>query len=424
MKLSFLVLIALVLGWAKNAPAQDATSEDHLERGDALLGQSLHGFERDKLAAAIGEYRGALRLDPSFVDAHFKLATALEYKDDVDGAIVECREAIRLKPGFGSAHSSLARLLDRKHDVEGALAEYREAAHLLPGNPLVHSNLAQALQAKGDQSEAVAEYKRACELAPSSPDLVPTDLRQYICEHASQREAAVPAPDSVVEHLNLARALEASGQHEASMEEHRKACKISSDSPNVLALCLSASGVKPFPRDEYGVYSAFLKAYCHSGICGESLSIAKTTVTKPKIDLQAKDSCLMRSSKAAAFLDAVGNYERRLSTSGQLEPKLNVVFEDGSLLDYRMLSPAEADEFIKKRTKLWRHPSEKLLSGARLISVSPVGFSLDRSEAVMYWEDWLGPKNAGAQMIHFVKDGNNWIETEGAEGFMGCGWIR
>jgi hypothetical protein len=240
---------------------------------------------------------------------------------------------------------------------------------------------------------------------------------------AQDGTAAAPPSDSAVEHSNLARALEASGQHEAAMEENRKACKISSKSSEVLILCMSAFGVRTFPRDEYGVYSSFVQAFCHSGSCPAPLSIVRSTVPKPKIDLHAEDSCLVRSSKTPSFLEAVNDYERRLAIPGQLEPELKVVSEDGSLLEYRMLSPIEASEFIRNRTKLWKHPSEKLLFAPRLVSVSAVGFSVDRSEAVMYWEDWVGPNYGGAQMSHFVKDGNNWIEVEGEKGFMGCGWV-
>jgi hypothetical protein len=89
-----------------------------------------------------------------------------------------------------------------------------------------------------------------------------------------------------------------------------------------------------------------------------------------------------------------------------LNPNFKVVFDDGSALEYHLLSPGEAYEFIRKRTKLWKHPSKKVLSAPRLVSLSPVGFSIDRSEAVMYWEDWLGPNYGGAQMLHFIKDEN------------------
>ena len=47
----------------------------------------------------------AIRLDPTFAEAHHNLGLALLDQNDVDGAIASFREAIRLKPTHFEARS-------------------------------------------------------------------------------------------------------------------------------------------------------------------------------------------------------------------------------------------------------------------------------------------------------------------------------
>jgi len=64
--------------------------------------------------------------------AHFYLGAALARKGDADGAIAGFREALRLNPSYANAHNSLGVALEYKGDRQGALEEYRAAYTLDP----------------------------------------------------------------------------------------------------------------------------------------------------------------------------------------------------------------------------------------------------------------------------------------------------
>ena len=55
------------------------------------------------LAAAVREYREALRLDPRHADAHYNLAVALERLGRMDEAIAHYQQASQLDPGNPAA---------------------------------------------------------------------------------------------------------------------------------------------------------------------------------------------------------------------------------------------------------------------------------------------------------------------------------
>jgi len=85
----------------------------HYDRGVTL-------YDQGNIAAAIEEFRKAIRVYPEFAEAHCNLGLALKDQDKTDEAIREYREAIRLKPNLAEAHNNLAVALYFK-------AEYAEA---------------------------------------------------------------------------------------------------------------------------------------------------------------------------------------------------------------------------------------------------------------------------------------------------------
>jgi Flp pilus assembly protein TadD len=58
-------------------------------------------------AAAVREYREAIRVKPDHANAHYNLGIALHGSGDLDGAIVDFYETVRLKPDFEAAKQNL-----------------------------------------------------------------------------------------------------------------------------------------------------------------------------------------------------------------------------------------------------------------------------------------------------------------------------
>lgn len=138
---------------------------------DALLHVDLAialrmGKSPKEMDASIAELREALRLQPALPEAHFQLAWALRFREDVKGAVTECQEALRLEPHYDAARLQLGPLLEAARDFRGAISVYREGARLEPGNWVYHVMLGGALEKSGDRDGAIAEEREAARLKP------------------------------------------------------------------------------------------------------------------------------------------------------------------------------------------------------------------------------------------------------------------
>lgn len=117
-----------------------ASSVAHLERANAL-------FREGDAAAAEGEYRLALALDPSSVEARVQLGRSLHRQRKFAEAVAELRAAIEMRDDVAAAHYYLSGALLGEKDAPGALAAARRAAALDPAFPWSYYNIALAWDA-------------------------------------------------------------------------------------------------------------------------------------------------------------------------------------------------------------------------------------------------------------------------------------
>jgi len=97
-------------------------------------GTNLQQSEPDKPALAVEAYRQALRLDPSYAQAHYNLA-AIQESVQPDEAIEEYTLAIKCEGNLYTAYSNLARLYllrGKEHDYENALKVLDQALRITP----------------------------------------------------------------------------------------------------------------------------------------------------------------------------------------------------------------------------------------------------------------------------------------------------
>ncbi len=168
----------------------EIAKREYLASGDQFLSQS-------KVKEAIVQYRNALRQDPRFGEARYKLAEALAQDGDTARAAREYVRAADLLPkdvqaqlkagrilllsgqfedAKTRAHSALA--IDRKNveaqillgnalaglkDIDGGIEEIQEAIRLDPENSLGYVSLGAITQTAGRWAEAEAAFKKAVE---------------------------------------------------------------------------------------------------------------------------------------------------------------------------------------------------------------------------------------------------------------------
>ncbi|MHB1936287.1 MAG: tetratricopeptide repeat protein [Acidobacteriaceae bacterium] len=122
-------------------------------------------------AAAIKNYREAIRIDPRIAALHFELAQLLWETGTVDGqkeAVSEYKTALELNPLDEKSEAELGMIAAQKGDTEEALADYSRAVELQPDDAVALTGLAGVLISQQQQAKALPMLERAVQLDPTS----------------------------------------------------------------------------------------------------------------------------------------------------------------------------------------------------------------------------------------------------------------
>jgi tetratricopeptide (TPR) repeat protein len=169
----------------------------HLERGDQYAAEKRDEF-------AVVEYASAVKIDPKFGEARFKLAETYERLNNLRVAFpeyiraadalpddrkaqVKATQLLLLSGRFEDAKARVAALLEKNpkdvevlllhanamaalRDVAGAIAEIEEALKINPDSSQAFVSLGAVRMQSGEAKEAEAAFRKAIELDPSSVD--------------------------------------------------------------------------------------------------------------------------------------------------------------------------------------------------------------------------------------------------------------
>lgn len=122
-------------------------------------------------AAAIKNYREAIRINPKIAALHFELAQLLWATDTVDGqkeAVAEYKTALELDPLDEKSESELGRIAAQNGDNKEALADYSKAVQMQPEDAVALTGLADVLISQQQQAKALPLLERAVQLDPTS----------------------------------------------------------------------------------------------------------------------------------------------------------------------------------------------------------------------------------------------------------------
>lgn len=117
---------------------------------------------KGSFAAALGEFRKVIALDPGSPDAHLNYGTLLMETGDATQAEKEFRTCLEIDPGFVEAHFNLGLLFASKRRWSEAADHLRTALELQPRHTKARWNLARVLRDSGNRGGAIAEYLRVC----------------------------------------------------------------------------------------------------------------------------------------------------------------------------------------------------------------------------------------------------------------------
>ena len=111
-------------------------------------------------------YQEAIKLKPSFAEAHNNLGFYFKEINEIDKAILCYQEAIKLKPNYVEAHNNLGVSLYEIGRLNEAILCYQEAIKLKPNYAEAHNNSGNVLKDLGQFDEAISSYKIALKLKP------------------------------------------------------------------------------------------------------------------------------------------------------------------------------------------------------------------------------------------------------------------
>src|SRR5262249_25567104 len=94
-----------------------------------------------RLDEAMAEFREALRLRPTYAEAHSNMGMALELSGNSAGAIAQYEAALQLSPRFATAHFNLGRLLAIQGHPNGAMEHFEAAVRSDPDLVEAQANL-------------------------------------------------------------------------------------------------------------------------------------------------------------------------------------------------------------------------------------------------------------------------------------------
>jgi len=158
---------------------------------------------RDLLPRAKASAERALSLDPRSPEAHAVLAIVkLNYEWDLAGSEKEIQEAIRLNPSFAQAHQYYSSTLTTMRRFDAAVHEAHRAMELDPLSATAGTTLGIRYWYAGRIAEAMAQFMRTLEVNP----------------------------DFAVAHWGLAQCYRQRGETTRELEELRRAVELSGNS--------------------------------------------------------------------------------------------------------------------------------------------------------------------------------------------------
>ena len=200
--------------------------------------------DKGRIPEAVVQFQEALRLWPTYAEAHNNLGLALA---DLPGRREEARSqyetALRLNPNYAAAHNNLGNLLSDEPGREAeALAHYGRALQIKPGYAHAEYNMASLLaKMPGRQEDAVAHYEEAIRLEPDFPD-AHYNLANLLSGMGGFRDEAIQEyeatlrlrPDFASAHVNLAILLAADRARQAeALAHYEEALRLKPNSPLV-----------------------------------------------------------------------------------------------------------------------------------------------------------------------------------------------
>jgi tetratricopeptide (TPR) repeat protein len=164
--------------WHDAAMKSPASAQAHLYYGYAL-------HEAGFLDNAAMEYRNAIDLDTTMIDAYINLGVVYQQSNRIEDAIRTYLLAQAHDPRNAKIYECLGSAYQAAGDATTAYVHYQKGIQLHPGIPELHNALGKLYANMARYDEAASEFQRAAALAPDNGEYAANldqvmKLRQYV----------------------------------------------------------------------------------------------------------------------------------------------------------------------------------------------------------------------------------------------------
>jgi tetratricopeptide (TPR) repeat protein len=180
---------------AKASAVKAIELDETLAEPHASLGTLKLFYEWDWPGAG-KEFRRAMELNPSLVEAHLGYATYLSTLGRFDDALAEDRLAVSLDPASPRARAAALSHTYLAHRFDQAIDECRKAIELAPNLGTAHAILGLALSFEGRFSDAISEAENGARLSGSPSHLA---IVGYVYAKAGKRKEARKVIERLIE---------------------------------------------------------------------------------------------------------------------------------------------------------------------------------------------------------------------------------
>ena len=189
---------------------------------------------------ALTSLQSAVKIDPSYANAHASLARAYIQKGRFSGekywgerAAVVGKKAVELGPNVASTHIALGEVYRLIGKEDEAISELQRALQIHPGNAEAYRNLASVLFNRGRFKEAEDLYREAVKRRPSDwfahlqLGIFLRATRQYDGAEAAYQDSLKLIPDNTIVLRNLAVLYRAQARYPEAREVLDRSLKVS-----------------------------------------------------------------------------------------------------------------------------------------------------------------------------------------------------
>lgn len=138
---------------------------------EAISSLGAHLARKGLVEDGMNCFYRALQIDPAYPGALYNLGNALVSQVRYADAIPLLENALQVNPGDYEARNILGYALARLGRVDEAMEQYRFGLRYKPDDAPLHKNLAEILVAKGQLDEAIGHYRQALQTNPNDHDI-------------------------------------------------------------------------------------------------------------------------------------------------------------------------------------------------------------------------------------------------------------